>query len=43
MLILFYINAVAVEQESTDAACLHNFELFLLHHLNFFEEVLCGQ
>lgn len=27
---------MAVEQESTDAACLHNFKLFLLHLLTFF-------
>jgi hypothetical protein len=36
VILLFYINVVVVEQKSTDAACLHNFELFLLLHLTFF-------
>jgi hypothetical protein len=35
IILLFYITVV-VEQKSTDAAGLHNFELFLLHLLSFF-------
>jgi len=36
IILLFYINVVAVEQESTEAACLHNLEYFLFHLLTFF-------